>query len=60
VSAPTTVRSTPIRNRVDRGSCAARTGVPARSIEPTGTQPFDADGTFLSDHFGRQTRPTAT
>jgi hypothetical protein len=51
VFAPTTVRSTPIpqpgRSRVVRGAHWR-----ARSIEPTGT--------FLSDHFGRQTRPTAT
>lgn len=52
------VRSTPTRKRIDR--VFVRSGHwRARSIELTGTRPFDADGTFISDHFGLETVLTA-
>ena len=52
------VRSTPTRKRIDR--VFVRSGNwRARSIELTGTQPFDAEGTFISDHFGLETVLTA-
>jgi tyrosyl-DNA phosphodiesterase 2 len=52
------VRSTPTRKRIDRVFVRSRNWR-ARSIELTGTRPFDAEGTFLSDHFGLETVLTA-
>lgn len=48
------VRSTPTRKRIDRVFLRSAHWR-ARSIELIGTQPFDAEGTFISDHFGLET-----
>lgn len=53
------VRSTPTRKRIDRVFLRSPHWR-ARSIELTGTRPFDAEGTFISDHFGLETALTAT
>jgi tyrosyl-DNA phosphodiesterase 2 len=53
------VRSTPTRKRIDRVFLRSPHWQ-ARSIELVGTRPFDADGTFISDHFGLETVLTAT
>lgn len=52
------VRSTPTRKRIDRVFLRSAHWR-ARSIELTGTRPFDADGTFFSDHFGLEAVLTA-
>jgi tyrosyl-DNA phosphodiesterase 2 len=53
------VRSTPTRKRIDRVFLRS-VHWQARSIELIGTQPVDADGTFISDHFGLEAVLTAT
>jgi tyrosyl-DNA phosphodiesterase 2 len=45
------VNSTPAHKRIDRVLVCSPRWRP-RSIELVGTEPFDGDGTFVSDHFG--------